>query len=106
MGATFAVAVFSLAGLASPDKCWKTTLGAEGVMDLSLILGGDGVGGVLLGGNGVPRGDCATPPRKSWIALLASLRSAWLSTYLRLRSSTAEVSLPDSAVLLSAKSLL
>ena len=37
MGATFAVAVFSLAALANPVRCWKTTLGVKGVLDLSLI---------------------------------------------------------------------
>ena len=100
MGATLAVAAVSLAGLASPDRCWKITLGVEGVMDLSLILGGGGVGADLHGADGIPHDDCDTLPRKSWIALVASLRSAWLSTNLRLRSSTAEVSLPDSAVVL------
>ena len=107
MGATFALAAFSLADLASPVRCWKTTLGVGGVLDLvSLVLGGDGVGTALLGGDGVPRGDADTLPRKSQMALLASPRSSWFSTNLRLRSSTAEVSLPKSAVVLSAMSLL
>ena len=43
IGATFAVAA-SLAGLATPDRCWKTTLGTVGVLDLSLILGVTGFG--------------------------------------------------------------
>ena len=71
----FAVAAFSLADLASPVRCWKTTLGVEGVLDLvSLILGVDGVGTVLLGGDGVPMGDDNTllrNSRKSRMALLA-----------------------------------
>ena len=101
------VAAFSLADLASPVRCWKTTLGVEGVLDLvSLILGGDGVGMALLGGDGVRMGEADTLPRKSLMALLASLRSAWFSTNLRRRSSTAELSLPESAVVLSAMSLL
>ena len=60
MGATFAVAAFSVADLASPVRCWKTFLGVDGVLDLSLILGGDGGGTVLWGGDGVPSGDCDT----------------------------------------------
>ena len=78
-------------------------LGVDGVLDLvSLILGGDGMGALLLGGDGVPLEDAETLLRRSLIALLASLRSAWFSTNLRLRSSNTELSLPASAVVLSA----
>ena len=101
MGATFVVAGFSLADIASPVRCWKTTHGVEGVEDLvSLILGGQGVGTSLLG-DGVPLEDAETLLHRSLIALLASLSSAWFSTSLRLRLSTAELSHPASAVVLS-----
>ena len=69
------------------------TLGGVEVVDLSRILGGDGICGVRLWG-GLPLGVCGPLPCRSWIALLMSLRFAWWSTNRRLRSSMAAVSLP------------
>ena len=105
MGATFAVARFSLVGVATPERCWNMTLGGVDALDLSLILGGDGVCGIRLLG-GLPLGVCGPLPCRSWIALFVSLRFAWWSTNLRLRSAMAAVNLPYSAADLSESSLL
>ena len=97
----FAAGGFSLAGLVRPVSCWKTILGVDRVEGLvSLILDGERVGTNLLG-DGDPVEDEDTLLRRSLIALLASLSSAWFSTSLRLRSFTAELRCPTSAVVLS-----
>ena len=74
IGATFAVAWLFLLGLATPERCWKTTLDAVGVFDLSLILGGVGVCAMRCGG--LPRGVWGPLLRRPWIALFVSLRLA------------------------------
>ena len=74
-------------------------------MDLSLILVGDGVCGTRAR-DGLPLGVWGPLTRSSWITLLVSLRLAWWSTNHRLRSPIAAVSLPDSPVDLSERSLL
>ena len=64
------------------------------------------MGTILFGRDGVPLENPETLLCRSLIALLASLRFAWFSTNLRLRSSTAELSRPASAVVLSGIILL